>query len=85
MTKKELNTLAASVTPDRLRALALTAWGTFRLPRRTAVPVEALLQGLTAGTDTGKALEYQQVMGRLREAIIATVQHMPDATYVAGI
>jgi hypothetical protein len=47
--------------------------------------VEALLQGLTAGTDTGKGLEYQQVMGRLREAIIATVQHMPDATYVAGI
>ena len=84
MTEVELDKLVASVTPDRLRALMLTVWGKLYLGRRTAVPMEALLQGLTAGVDTGEGDEFRRVRARLREAIITTVRGMPDATYAAG-
>ena len=84
MTQEELDELVASVTPERLRALALTVWGTFRRRGRTAVPVMALVEGLMAGLDTGEGPERRQVMADLYHALLATVQQMPDAMYVPG-
>ncbi len=84
MTKEELATLAASVTPERLRALALTAWGTAHHRGRTVVPVMALIEGLTAGMDTGDGPELRRAISRLRHAIQAAVQQMPDAAYLPG-
>jgi len=77
MTPEELDTLVASVTAERLRALALTAWGTVRHRGQTVVPVLALIEGLT----TREGPEKRQVMVRLRNAIWATVQTMPGATF----
>jgi len=84
MTQAELDQVVASVTPERLRALALTAWGTCRHRGRTVVPVMALVEGLTAGMDTGAGAEYQRVISRLRHAIEAAVQQMPDAAHFPG-
>jgi hypothetical protein len=84
VTQEELDKVVASVTPERLRALALTVRGTFRHRGRTIVQVMALIDGLTAGMDRGEGLECQQVLGRLRRAIEAAVQQMPDATYLPG-
>jgi hypothetical protein len=84
MRDEELDKLVASVTPERLRALVPTAWGTARRRGRTLVQVMALIDGLTAGMDKGEGLEYQQVIGRLRGAIDAAVKQMPDATYLPG-
>jgi len=84
MTPAELDQLVASVTPERLRALVPTHWGTTRRRGRTLVQVMALIDALTAGMDRGEGMEYQQVIGRLREAIDAAVRQMPDATYLPG-
>jgi hypothetical protein len=84
MTQEELDKLVASVTPERLRTLALTTWGTFQHRGYTAVPVLALVEGLMAGMDTGDGTEKRQVMLRLRHAILATVQQMPGATQFPG-
>lgn len=82
MTEEELSQLVASVTPERLRALAQMVEGTLPIGRRTAVPVGTLLRALTAGADISVGTEYRQVMARLTEAIRSAVQHMPDARYV---
>ena len=84
MTQEELDKLAAAVTPERLRALVPTPWGTSRHRGRTLVQVMALIDGLTTGMDKGEGLEYLQVTGRLRQAIQAAVRQMPDATYLPG-
>lgn len=82
MTEEELDQLVASVTPERLRALALTVKGTFPIGKRTAVPVEALLRALAAESQISVGGEYRQVMARLNGAIRLAVQQMPDARYV---
>lgn len=84
MTKEELDELVASVTPERLQALALTVESTYPLGKRTAVPVGGLVRALTAGVDLAEGPEEQQVTARLAEAIRATVQQMPEAEYVEG-
>ena len=84
MTPEELDQIVASITPERLRALVPTPWGTTRRRGRTLVQVMALIDALTAGMDKGEGLDYQQVIGRLREAIDAAVRQMPDATYLPG-
>ena len=84
MTPEELEKVAASVTPERLRALLPTPWGTSRHRGRTLVQVMALIDAMTAGMDKGEGPQYQQVIGRLRGAIDAAVRQMPDATYFPG-
>jgi hypothetical protein len=84
MTQEELDKLVASVTPERLHALALTVWGVFQHRGRTAVPVLALVEGLMAGLGTGEGPEKRQVMLRLRHAILATVQQMPGSSHFPG-
>jgi len=84
MIQEELDRLVASITPERLRALVPTAWGTARRRGRTIVQVMALIDALTAGMNKGEGMEYQQVIARLRGAIDAAVRQMPDATYLPG-
>lgn len=84
MRDEELDKLVASITPERLRALVPTPWGTTRRRGRTLVQVMALIDGLTVGMDKGEGLEYQKLIGRLCRAIDAAVKQMPDATYVPG-
>lgn len=84
MTEEDLDKLVASITPQRLRTLAWTASGAFWIRRRRAVPTLALIQALTAGMDLGEGLERDRQMTRLHEAVVATVQTMPDATLVGG-
>lgn len=84
ITQDELDEIIASVTPERLRALAPKVWGTARRRGRTVVQVMALIDGLTAGLDKGDGGEHQRVVAELRRAIQAAMAQMPEAKYLEG-
>lgn len=79
MTEPELEELAASVTPERLRQMVLEMPGSFKLKRRIAATEEALLKELLRGRETGEGLEYQHVASRLLKAIRQAAAAIPGA------
>ena len=79
MNEQELEELAASVTPERLRQLVAETPGTFKLKRRIAITEEALLKELLRGRDAGQGLEYQHVASRLLRAIGQAAALCPGA------
>ncbi len=84
MREEELEELLSSVTPERLRALASELRVATRPGRPTVVLVRALVTALTAGGDPGDRAEKVRATRRVRDAVLATVEEMPDATYHRG-
>jgi hypothetical protein len=79
MTEQELEELAASVTPERLRRMVLETPGSFKLKKRVAITEEALLQELLRGREAGEGLEYQHVASRLLRALRQAAAAIPGA------
>lgn len=84
MRDEELDKLVASVTPERLRELASTAWVTTRIRGRTAVAIMELVDGLMEGLDLSDGIERAHVIIRLHEAIVAIARQMPGAIVLTG-
>ena len=84
MKEEELEERVISVTPERLRGLASELRVASRPGRPKVVLVRALVTALTAGLDTGDKAEKVRASRRVRDAVLATVERMPDATYHRG-
>ncbi|OQB26573.1 MAG: hypothetical protein BWY10_02040 [Chloroflexi bacterium ADurb.Bin180] len=79
MTEPELEELAASVTPERLRQLVLDTPGSFQLKKRIVITAEALVKELLRGREAGEGLQYQHVASRLLRAIRQAAAACPGA------
>lgn len=84
MKHEELDKLVSAVTPERLRVLASELRVASRPGRPQVVLVRALVTALTAGVDTGDRAEKVRATCRVRDAVLATVEQMPDANYHRG-
>ena len=84
MNERELDALVATVTPERVRQLALELEPQQPESNRGTVPLYALLEALTAGLPVRDASEQSPVDMRLRKAVIAAVGQIAGMTFVEG-
>jgi len=84
MNEQELNALVATVTPERVRQLALEI--EVRQPKvnRGTAPLFEILEELTIDLPLTAASERSPVEMRLREAVIAAVAQIDGMTFVEG-
>ncbi len=76
--------LAASVTPEKVRKVALAIWSRRRHKELSAVQLYHVVKALTAGAQPSGSAQCWQAWARLREAVIAAVRQADDLTYVAA-
>lgn len=84
MNKQELEALVATVTPERVRQLALEAEAQQPKVNRGTAPLYELLDALTADLPITEASERSPVEMRLRRAVITAVQQIDGMTFVEG-
>lgn len=84
MNTQELDELAASVTPEKVRQVALAIWRKRRHRELRAVQLYRIVKALGANAETGESREYWRAWGRLREAGIAAANQTDDMTYIAA-
>ena len=84
MDDQELQTLLASVTPERLRQLVLELEPQQPKVDRGTVPLYALLEALTERLPLADAAEGSRVDMHLRKAVIAAASQIEGMTFVEG-
>ena len=84
MNEQELNALVATVTPERVRQLALEIEVRQLKVNRGTAPLFEILEELTIDLPLTAASERSPVEMRLREAVIAAVAQIDGMTFVEG-
>jgi len=84
MNPQELETLAATATPDRVRQWALELEPQQPKVNHGTVPLYEILDALTADLPITEASERSPVEMRLRQAVITVVQQIDGMTFVEG-
>ncbi|KPL21465.1 MAG: hypothetical protein AMJ93_09520 [Anaerolineae bacterium SM23_84] len=84
MTEEELETLLATVTPERIRQLAQEIEAEQPRANRGTAPLFEVLAALTADLPIGAAAERSPVELRLRKAVIAAVEQIDSLMFVEG-
>ena len=84
MNEQELNALVATVTPERVRQLALEVEARQPKVNRGTAPLFEILEELTIDLALTAASERSPVEMRLREAVIAAVAQIDGMTFVEG-
>lgn len=84
MNEQELNALVATVTPERVRQLALEVEARQPKVNRGTAPLFEILEELTIDLPLTAASERSPVEMRLREAVIAAVAQINGMTFVEG-
>ena len=84
MDDRELQTLLASVTPERVRQLVLELEPRQPKVARGTVPLFELLEALTEGLSLADAAEGSRADMHLRKAVIAAASQIEGMTFVEG-
>jgi hypothetical protein len=84
MNEQQLNALVATVTPQRVRQLALEMETQQPKVNRGTAPLWEILEALTIDLPITEAGERSPVEMRLREAVIAAVAQIDGMTFVEG-
>jgi len=84
MNEKELEALVATVTPERVRQLALEIEPQQPKPSRGTAPLFEILEEITIDLPLTAASERSPVEMRLREAVISAVAQIDGMTFVEG-
>jgi hypothetical protein len=84
MNEQELEALVATVTPQRVRQLALEIEPQQPKPNRGTAPLFEILEQLTIDLPLTAASERSPVEMRLREAVISAVAQIDGMIFVEG-
>ena len=84
MNEQELNALVATVTPERVRQLALEIEARQPKVNRGTAPLFEILEEFTIDLPLTAASERSPLEMRLREAVIAAVAQIDRMTFVEG-
>ena len=84
MNEHELEALAATVTPERVRQLAIEIEAQQPKVNRGTAPLFEVLDAFTADLPISEASERSPVEIRLRQAVIAAVAQIDGMTFVEG-
>ncbi len=84
MTEEELETLLATVTPERVRQLAQEIEREQPKANRGTAPLFEILAALTVDLPISEASERSPVEMRLRKAVIAAVEQIDSMMFVEG-
>jgi hypothetical protein len=84
MNEEEIEALVATVTPERIRQLALEIEAQQPKVNRGTAPLHEILAALTVDLPIAEASERSPVEMRLRKAIIAAVSQIEGMTFVEG-
>ena len=84
MNEQELDALAATVTPERVRQLALEVEAQQLKVSRGTAPLFEVLEAFTIGLPLTEASERSPVEMRLRKAVIDAVAQIDGMTFVEG-
>jgi hypothetical protein len=84
MDEHDLEALLASVTPERVRQLALQVEARQPKVNRGTAPLFEILEELTMDLPLTTASERSPVEMRLREAVINSVAQIEGMTFVEG-
>ena len=82
MNEQELESLVASVTPERVKQWVLELEPQQPAANRGTVPLFEILEILTAGLPLADAAEKSPVEMRLRRAVIDAVSQVEGLTFV---
>jgi hypothetical protein len=84
MTEQELDALVATVTPERVRQLAVDIEAEQPKVNRGTAPLFEFLEALTAHLPFSEASERSPVEMRLRKAVIDAVAQIDGMSFVEG-
>jgi hypothetical protein len=84
MTEEEIQALVATVTPERVRQLAMQVEAEQPQVNRGTAPLFEIMSVLTADLPLTAAAERSPVEMRLRRAIIHAVGQIEGMTFVEG-
>ena len=84
MNEQEIEALVTSVTPARVRHLALEIEAQQPKPNRGTAPLHEIMAALTIDLPISAASERSPLEMRLRKAVIAAAAQIEGMTFVEG-
>ncbi len=82
MNQSELDQFLTTITPEKVRQVAIALWKERRRKELCAVALYRVVQALVTGVSSPELPGYWPMWAAVREAVVAAVRQVNDMTYV---